>query len=288
MRVVLLHNTSAGSEDHAEEELRMVIQRAGHEVTQVVGRVRELTASLHAAPCDLVVVAGGDGTVGRAACELSGWQVPLAIFALGTANNTARSLRLSSRTSKLAQGWQAASKVPFDLGLVSDGNLRQRFAEALGWGVFPGAIAQAHLDSRPASVRRTLKRDRKRFRAVAEQAPARFYQVEVDGRDVSGEYLLLEIMNVPLLGPRLELSPGSDPSDGTFEVVLVGPAERQLLAELGKTGIMSSGLKVERGSNIRVTASEGVLHRDGQLVRHVPGPRTFEIHVEPAAISYLR
>src|SRR6185503_5524656 len=105
MRVALLHNASAGSEDHAEDELSAVIRRAGHEVTHVVRRVRELTAALQASSCDLVVVAGGDGTVGRAACELSGWRVPLSILALGTANNTARSLMLPSRASKIAKGW---------------------------------------------------------------------------------------------------------------------------------------------------------------------------------------
>jgi diacylglycerol kinase (ATP) len=288
MRVALLHNPSAGSEDHADAELSALIRRAGHEVAHVVGRIGELTAALHASPCDLVVVAGGDGTVGKAACKLSGWPVWLSIFPLGTANNTARSLKLPSQMTKLAKSWHAAKSVPFDLGLMSDGTLRQRFAEAVGWGVFPEVISQAKQRSTPRSVRRTLKRDRKHFREVASRTPARVYQVEVDGRDVSGEYLLVEVMNVPLLGPRLELSAESDPGDGLFEIVLVSEAERSLLGELGATGLMPShGARVERGSNIRITALEGVLHRDGRLVRHVPGPRTFEIGVERAAISYL-
>jgi diacylglycerol kinase (ATP) len=290
MRVALLHNASSGAEDHSATELSALIQKAGHEVAHVARSLDALTAALHALPCDLVVVAGGDGTVGKAACELSGWQVPLAIMALGTANNTARSLKLPARLRKAAKGWDGAPSVPFDLGLLSDGTLRQRFAEGIGWGVFPEAIRQAKLHPRRdgASVKRTLKRDRKRFCTTASQARARFYGVEVDGRDASGEYLLVEVMNLPLLGPRLALSPTSDPSDGAFEVVLVSEAERPLLADLGATGTMpSSGVRVERGSHIRVTAGEGVLHRDGKLVRHAPGDRTFDISVAPAAISYL-
>jgi len=288
MRVALLHNPTAGSEDHADAELRTLIRRAGHELVHVVGRVRELTAALQAAPCDLVVVAGGDGTVGRAACELSGWQVPFAILALGTANNTARSLSLPTRISKIVKQWRRAKPVPFDLGLLSDGAVRLRFAEGVGWGVFPEAIHQAHLDPRRGSVRRTLKRDRKRFRTVAARAPVHFYEIEVDGRDLSGDYLLVEVMNVPLLGPRLELCSGSSPSDGAFEVVLVREAERASLDELGKTGALATNsVLVARGSNIRVAAIEGLLHRDGQLLRHRPGRRSFEIRVEAAAISYL-
>ena len=74
MRVALLHNASAGSEDHSDAELSAVIRRAGHEVMHVTRRIGELTAALHSSPCDLVVIAGGDGTVGKAACELAGWQ----------------------------------------------------------------------------------------------------------------------------------------------------------------------------------------------------------------------
>jgi hypothetical protein len=32
----------------------------------------------------------------------------------------------------------------------------------------------------------------------------------------------------------------------------------------------------------------GLLHRDGKLVRHPPGERTFDISIAPAAISYFR
>jgi len=289
MRIALLHNASAGDEDHEEDELQELIRQGGHELVHVAGRVRDLTAALQSTPCDLVVVAGGDGTVGKAACELSGWQVPLAILALGTANNTARALNVPARLGKSVKRWGRASAVPFDLGLLSDGAVKQRFAEGVGWGVFPAAIAAAHLDKNGSNVSRTLKRDRKRFRDVARQATARPYQIEVDGRDLSGDYLLVEVMNLPLLGPRLELSSASDSGDGAFEVVLVPEAGRSALEELTRDGALANThASVERGSRIRVSGSEGVMHRDGQLLRHRPGPRDFQIEVEPAAITFLR
>lgn len=289
MRVALLHNASSGSEDHSDAELVALIRRAGHKVEHVVERVSELTAALHETSCDLVVVAGGDGTVGRAACELADWQVPLSILPLGTANNMAGSLGLPARPRRLAKSWHTAAKVPFDLGVLSEGMLGQRFAESVGWGVFPEAIAQAKADPKRGTVRHTLKRDRKRFRSVAAQAKAQPYRVEVDGRDVSGDYLLVEVMNVPLLGPRLQLSSESDFGDGCFEVVLVSEAQRSVLLELAEGGVAPrDDVRVERGSQIRVSASEGVLHQDGRLLRHPVGLREFAIQVEPGAVSYLR
>jgi len=290
MRVALLHNTSAGSEDHTDDELTTLIEGAGFEVVHVVSRLADLTAALHDQHCELVVVAGGDGTVGRAACELSGWQIPLAILPLGTANNTARSLNLPLRMKKLAKSWKTAQHVPFDLGLLDDGAQRVRFAECVGWGVFARTVVEAkQRDSSTENVRQTLKRDRKLFRSLLRELEPRPYKIEVDGRDCSGDYLLVEITNLALLGPQLPLSPFSDPSDGQLEVVLVGAEERAALDRIAKTGSPEPGAyRAERGRHIRVEADDALLHRDGRVVRHARGTRWFEIAVEPSAVRYLR
>jgi diacylglycerol kinase (ATP) len=289
MRVALLYNASAGSENHDDTELEEVIRGAGHDLVHLVRRVGELTAALHHEPCDLVVVAGGDGTVGRAACELSGWRVPISILPLGTANNTARSLALPEHLERAARSWHGARALPFDIGLIGDGSVRRRFAEAVGWGVFPSAIVRAKKAAARKSVGRILKRDRKLFRAVVRDAGPRDYGIEIDGRDVSGAYLLVEIMNVPLLGPRLPLSPASDPADGLFELVLAAEEHRPALEQLATGGSLTHALapRIERGARIRVETSEAVMHFDGRLWRHAPGTRKYEIDVDPGAVHYL-
>ncbi len=288
MRVALLHNASAGSEDHTDEELVRMIDRAGHEVVHVVSRVSDLTEALQSAPCDMVAVAGGDGTVGRAACELSEWRLPIAILPLGTANNTARTLSLPARLKKLIQSWQGATQRPFDVGSLDDGSVRQLFSEAAGWGVFARTIADAKKRTEHKSRARQLHRDRKLFRASLERTRPRFYEIEVDGRDCSGEYLLVEVMNVPLLGPRLELSPTSDPGDGTLELVLAGESERAMLDELARTGSSPEQLRCERGSALCVRCDDELAHRDGKLLRYAPGHHDFSIRLRRGAITYLR
>lgn len=289
MRVALLHNASAGSKDHDEAELRQVIRAAGHEVVHVVSRVGALTAALHREPCDLVVVAGGDGTVGRTACELSGWQVPISILPLGTANNMAKTLQVPLRHERAASSWDRATPVSFDIGLIDDGSIRRRFAEAVGWGVFPSTIAHARESTRKKSVLRTLKRDRKVFRAMARAASARDYRIHLDGRELSGAYVLVEIMNVPLLGARLPLSPGSDPADGQLELVLATEEHRPALEELAETGVVAGAPppRIERGTRIRIETADAVMHRDGQLWRHALGNRHYDIQLEAGAVHYL-
>jgi diacylglycerol kinase family enzyme len=265
-----------------------MIGRAGHEVVHVVGGVSALTEALQKSPCDLIAVAGGDGTVGRAACELSDWGVPLGILPLGTANNTAMTLGLSVRLKKLVKSWQGAARQPYDLAFLDDGTVRQCFSEGIGWGVFPQAVAEAKSNPSLDEPRHQLRRDRKRFKDLAKKTPSRFYEIEVDGQDHSGHYIMVQVMNVPLLGPQLEVSPSSNPSDGSLEVVLAGEAERAAVVNLARLGKAPTPLPFRRGSQIRIRADDGVMHRDGGLLRHAPGKRDFEIGVRAAAVHYLR
>lgn len=285
----MLHNSSAGSEDHTDAKLVKLIEQAGHEVVHVVSRLRDLGAVLQQRPCELVVVAGGDGTVGRAACELADWQVPLTILPLGTANNTALTLGLMKGLKKLVRRWERAERVPFDIAFLDDGSVRQRVSEAVGWGVFSRTVVEAKKRPSRGSNGRRLDSDRKLFRSLIDSTEARPYQIEVDQRDYSGSYIMVQIMNLPFIGPRLKVSPDSDPSDGMLEVILAGEAERGALHELARTGSLDPGaLRCVRGQHVRVVASDGVLHRDGDLLRHPPGPREFQVSVRSGAVYYLR
>ena len=132
MRVTLLHNKSAGSEDHAEHEIVASMRKAGHEVVDIAGNVDELVATLSKRRPDLVVIAGGDGTVSQASCALAGRNVPLAILPLGTANNTALTLGIEGSVDALVAGWARGTHRRFDLGTVVENDDLVPFSEAVG------------------------------------------------------------------------------------------------------------------------------------------------------------
>lgn len=287
MRVVLLHNGSAGSEDHTDAQLTQLIRRAGHRVVSVAQNMEQLTAALQELDVDLVAVAGGDGTVGLTASELAGWGVPLAILPLGTANNTARCLGLSTKLRRIVDSWKDSHPRRFDLALLSDGSVRDRFSEAAGWGLFPAVIASAKRMAKPGDPQRTIKRDRRLFQKTLAAKDPSTYRIEVDGKDLSGDYLLVEVANIKMIGPRLEISPNSDPSDSQLEVVVAGTSERMTIEELIETGHCATPLPAVRGAHVEICCSEGLHHRDGGLVRHPAGMRRFQIDVDPAAVRYL-
>lgn len=289
MRVTLLHNKTAGSENHAADAIEAAVEKAGHEIVVTVSSQEELISSIREHPCELIVIAGGDGTVSRAACSLAGCRVPLAILPLGTANNTALSLGFQGSVEQLVQRWASGRLAPFDLATLSAGDTLVPFSEAVGWGIFPTVIADANRLSEPDEPVHTLERDRRVFQAVIEEAEPRSYAIRVDGVTVSGDFLLVEIMNVPLIGPQLLVSPTSDSSDGLLELVVAGEAERSTLIELASTGRVSShaGLHTLRGKHFTVETEDMAFHRDGRLVEHESPGSEFSISVEPASVSYL-
>jgi diacylglycerol kinase family enzyme len=289
MRVTLLHNRSAGSENHAEHQIEASMRRAGHEIVDVLSKLDELLATLNERRPDLIVIAGGDGTVSRTACALAGRHVPLAILPLGTANNTALSLGVEGSMDVLVAGWARGTHRRFDLATVVEGDELAPFSEAVGWGIFPDVMAEAERVSLPDEREDTLERDRRLFRASIERAKPHHYEIDVDGETMAGEYLLVEVVNIPYIGPQLELSPSSNPSDGRFELVLAGESERTLLFELADSGTIASDVRLPTRSatHVAVRSAARRHHRDGKLIEPSQRPSEWGVTIEPAAVEYL-
>jgi diacylglycerol kinase family enzyme len=230
VNVWLLVNKDAGRGMSAGT-LCDLIEGAGHVVLDAVEANGEtLAPDRHA---DLVAVAGGDGTVAAASSLVAGSATPLAILPLGTANNIARSLALSESIPELIAGWASARRVPFDLGYARAATREWRLVEGAGAGLIPAGIAArqraqhrgagfGHPATEVADAVRT-------FSDVLEGLEPRRWSIVIDGTRRVEDYLLVEVLNIPSVGPNLTLSAGANPTDGYFDVVL---AERKHRDEL--------------------------------------------------------
>src|SRR5205085_9506431 len=143
VRITLIHNPRAGKQDDEEaEDLRKLLKKAGHKVRYHSSKDGEWKRSLKK-PADLVVVAGGDGTVGKVARRMVGRGVPMAVLPSGTANNIARSLGLLERPlEELIRGWENARRVKLDAGVAVGPWGERNFVEGLGAGIFAELLAQ--------------------------------------------------------------------------------------------------------------------------------------------------
>jgi diacylglycerol kinase (ATP) len=235
VRVTIVHNPDSGEGSVTESDLRTMAAANGYEALYVsTADPRSVTQAL-AVPTDLVVAAGGDGTVREVGHHLLGRDVPLAILPMGTANNLGTTLGLLGAPASLIAGWATGRRERLDVVLVS-GSCGPRLAlEGVGIGPVASTIAAlsqlTDREARADHVQDELRRDMKVLREIVADCPARPCQVTLDHRDLSGSYLAIEAMNIRSVGPNVELAPDADPFDGQFDVVLIAEDQRARLRD---------------------------------------------------------
>ena len=288
MRVILMHNPSAGEEDHAAEELIDEIERHGHHVIDHVSGPKALARALRRR-VDVVAVAGGDGTVGKAARVLAGTRTPITVLPLGTANNIAGTLGLGGTPGELIAGWAGGVVQPFDSAVVHSSEAPARFLEGLGFGAFPRAMRKAAEAAELEDREATLQRDLRLLRCAIAKAPLKSFTLEADGEDLSGDYLLVEILNIPTLGPNVALAPRAHPGDGHLDLVLAGEPERALLLAYvdRRASGQDAALALPSRQVREVVVKKGMrrFHRDGDLCAHARSK--YVVRVEPGTVQVL-
>ena len=235
MRVTLIHNSMAGGDEYPSiDEVLALIRAEGHTVVHEPLDGDHWMRALDN-PGDLVAVAGGDGTVGAVAGRLIRRHVPIAVLPMGTANNIAKTLGLSEiPLERLIAAWADARLIGFDAGVVSGPWGTTHFVEGVGIGLLAHAISQpdfrelfglARPDDRESRIETGLRWLQKRL----DDWPVKALTMTLDGKDLSGEYILLEVMNTQHIGPNLQFAPDADPSDGLLDVVLFSADQRKEL-----------------------------------------------------------
>ena len=259
MRAILLYNAKAGTAA-SEAELVRGLRDLGWSV-DVCEHIEGVDEALENG-AEVVVAAGGDGTVATVAKRLAGTAVPMAIIPMGTANNVARSLGLGADPHAAMAGLANTMTRYVDMGCVSTGPTHEYVLEGLGVGLFAYVLGEL------ASEKHKEPRIALRLLADALVAYEPIYlDLEVDGRDLSGEYLLAAVMNAQSLGPGLRFAPRATCEDGKLDVVLVRPeARKSLTAQLrdaAKGGeVHLAGFEALRARRVRLRADGAWGHFD--------------------------
>lgn len=301
MKVILIHNPSSGDgERPSGDDLAAMIREAGHTVVYVSSREKDWNEALEGA-ADIVAVAGGDGIVGKVAKRTIGLKRPIAVLPLGTANNIARTLGLLDEPLKRwVAGWDAARQLKVDVGVALGPWGTSCFIEGAGIGVFTEIMSR--LDDRgnidlAHAIDATEKISTARALLAAEVAryPARRLDMFLDDEDISGEYILLEAMNIQAIGPNLNLAPQADPGDGLLDIVSVSKDEREKLMAHLRASLDGEFRRPEltrrRGKHLRIVWRGFPVRIDDEVW---PGkspaplmPEPIEITPGPASVVFL-
>jgi diacylglycerol kinase family enzyme len=287
--VTLLHNPGAGFEKFSSEELQGYLQKAGFTV-KIPDEREELTETLKE-PGDIVVIGGGDGTVGNVAKHLIGRNIPIGLLPLGTANNIAASLGIKGEPKDIIDGWNLSRRKPFDVGLMKGKDGDQYFIESVGFGMFPRLIRQREQDnknhpSREAELKDALQHQKE---IVGVYNP-HFCKIQIDDKETSGNYLLIEVMNIRFAGPNMELSPHTETADGVLDIVLVEEKDRIKFAQFLENSLQGlvqyEGLPVKRAKHISIEWDSIHYHID-DTAKEDKAPIKMDISIIPHGLHFL-
>ena len=272
MHVTLLHNPSAGKGQVTKKDLLAACKLAGLTASYYSTKADDIKKALDERT-DLVVVAGGDGTVAKVAREMLHRKVPLGIVPLGNANNIARSLGIAGTLHELAEIWARAHTRPLDIGLAFGAWGSRKFVEAVGVGPLAHVI-ENNEESDKKHGADNLRQGRKELRQAFKKAEALDYRLKLDNKPLEGKFVAIEVANIAFTGPGLELSPKSAPGDAVLNVVCVRASDRdKMLPWIEAPHEGKSPLRAKRGHTVSFRWHGGPLRIDDDVL---PEPKEAE------------
>jgi diacylglycerol kinase (ATP) len=248
-------------------------------------RIAEVVASALARGCDLVVAAGGDGTVSAVANGLVGSEVPLGIIPMGTANVLARELGIPIELEPACQllaGDHATTRID---AIRIDGAC---YFTQVGVGI--DALM----------IRDTRREHKQRFGRVAYLWTAltrllgfqpRRFELTTDGRETRVRASQVVVANCGILGqPPFRWGPDIHRDDGRLDVCIA--RARALLDYLKLSWYVLSG-QHRRSPDVRYLTAEHTIaiatrhplpvQGDGEIIGETP----VTIEVVPGAVAVI-
>lgn len=272
----LIHNPDAGDETHNASHLIKAIESAGFKCLYSSSRDKELLENMEK-DVDFLVVAGGDGTIRTVVQKildrsLLSKRYPIAVLAMGTANNIAKSLGLNADQNAIINSWTRRNLRQVDVGKIEDFEPANFFIEGMGFGVFPRLIKDMNKvdDDLVDTPQKSLSVAREKLHAIIQTYEAKYCHIEADGRDYSGKYLMVELMNIASIGPNLVLAPMADPGDGFFDLILIAESQKDEFISYvkdkqeGKEGRIDA--QVIKAKNVTLQWEGKLAHIDDNLI----------------------
>ncbi|MGS2619670.1 diacylglycerol/lipid kinase family protein [Micromonospora sp. LZ34] len=252
-------------------ELRVAGARVRVEYTQTPEQARRC-ATAAADAGEIVVAAGGDGTIRLLAGAVADAGGLLGVVPAGRGNDFARQLRLPRSPEAVADLLLHGRPRHLDVLSVA--------GQTVVGSVYAGVDAVANELANRSRLPASLVYPTTGLRALL-RWPRTRYTITVDGRTEQLDAYTVVVANCGYYGGGLHVAPAARPDDGTLDVVVVGHTTKLLfpmaLSEM-RTGrhVRRRQVTTYRGSSVTVRADRPVsVYGDGD-----PVGRIDQLHVE--------
>jgi diacylglycerol kinase family enzyme len=267
MQATFIHNPQARSTSKLPvDEVLQALKQIGYSPTLfTTSTEEELDRALENAQ-DLVVVAGGDGSIRAVAIRLLERNIRIAPLPLGTANNLARMLGVSGTPLEIIAGLANPVERDMDMGRVVTPQGVEYFLEAMGIGAFADVMEKYN-----PQEGKSLTRGVGTLLNTLNGYQPKFFHINLDGQDLSGSYFMCEVMNTPTVSFRVTLAPDARSDDNLLDLVLIHANQRESYLKL-MSGILGGTLvdlpevSAIRGHTLEIAWRGFPLHLDGTVL----------------------
>jgi diacylglycerol kinase (ATP) len=266
LQAKLIFNATAGRSEESPRQLAEILtelqsRQISPEVFMVRpnSRVGAVVQNALRRGVELVIVAGGDGTIDSVAGTLVGSAATLGIIPTGTRNNLALSLGIPSGIAEAVAVLCEGRRLRIDAGNVRSGRGSRWFLEGTTLGLlsdlYPLADDIQHGD---------LTQIGSLLGTFISSMPSRL-RVVLDGRDrLHLAAHMVMIANMPFLGPNFQVAPGVSFNDGLLDVLVYSDMSQMDL--IGYTMQALGGAAVEDARIKHYRVQRLTIHSDPPML----------------------
>jgi len=293
--IKIIYNPVSGrgaAEDRVNQVAQILLDR-GYTInkyaTKAQGDGRREARESCAGPWELIIAAGGDGTINEVTSGIyeSGMHTPLALLHEGTMNDIAKHLNISNDPVVFCNMIDEFHHISIDLGKAHD----RYFLNVVAGGMITAAAHRT-----PTELKHVLGRVAYYLEVIREltYSGLRAYKLKIihDGIEEVGRYNLFVISNSPTIGGFEQLMPLAQMQDGLLDCIFIRESESiQEAAELFLSVLKGEHINHSKVLYFRTNKidvySEGIgdieLDFDGEYAGKLP----ISIEIIPSAINIL-
>lgn len=280
-RIVVVANPAAGRRQRPRLDAVMdCLRQAGAEATTLETRIEgdgtALARQAVGMGADLIVAAGGDGTINEVLNGMADSGVSLGVLPFGTANVLAAEMNFPQRPDQLAGMLLSGSGIAARPGRMGD----RLFLLMAGAGLDAEICAGVN-----PRLKRALGKTAYYYAACRRiiGRPLSRLEIDVDGQCHEGCFVVAS--KCRCYGGKIVLAPAARLDSDTFEVCIFPPGNRfrllwQLLAIPFGSHMRMRDVHLVAGREVRIACAEGsLIQTDGDL--RGPLPTELSVHSRP-------
>lgn len=229
--------------------------------TKAAGDATRLAREAAAAGYDIVISAGGDGTVNETAIALRNTPVTMGIIPCGSGNGLARHLNIPVDISRSLDVIAAGRAETIDNGIVNG----RPFFCTFGTG-FDAAVSHKFAQSKHRGKLSYIKNT---LREYIHYRPER-YEIRANGLEITDQAYVVAVCNASQYGNNAYIAPHASISDGLLDVTIVHYGNILTTALVGldlMAGTIEKNMLIHtfRTSDLQISrAAASPVHIDGE------------------------